>query len=252
MTRDRTRRRAPAGIAIAGCAALLVAGTWVSTRQAAPRAGDAAVVVPATVDAASHARTSRRAEVDARFRQGVVMLHARRYDHAIAALHRVIELEPRMPEAHVNLGFAFLGTGDPRAAHDFFAGAIALRASQANAWYGLAIASDALADRAQAIGAMRTYVHLAVEDDPYRRRAMAALWEWQAASGRHDPESALPPVRRADSTARSRTDAFGFPCFGMAGFDCAVRAPARAGAIRASALLAVPVTEEAGVRRTTP
>ena len=252
MTGDRRRRRAPVGIAIAGCAALLAAGTWVSTRPAVPQAGVAEEVVAATVDIASHARTSRRAEVDARFRQGVVMLHARRYDHAIAALHRVIELEPRMPEAHVNLGYAVLGNGDPRAARDFFAGAIALRASQANAWYGLAIASDALADRAQAIGAMRTYLHLTDQDDPYRRRAMAALWEWQAASGRRDPESALPPARRTDPAARSRTDAFGFPCFGTAGLDCALRAPARAGAGRASGLLAVPAREEAGVRRTTP
>jgi hypothetical protein len=27
---------------------------------------------------------------------------------------------------------------------------------------------------------MRTYAHLAPKDDPFRRKAEAALWEWQA------------------------------------------------------------------------
>ena len=30
-----------------------------------------------------------------------------------------------------------------------------------------------------ALGAMRTYIHLAPPDDPFRRKAMSATWEWE-------------------------------------------------------------------------
>ena len=35
-----------------------------------------------------------------------------------------------------------------------------------------------------AVGAMRTYVHLTKPNDPYLRKAQAALWEWEAALAR--------------------------------------------------------------------
>lgn len=217
-----SRRWTLLGVALAGCAALLAVFARVSGPEGGGEADHRSRIVPASIDPVAHVRTSRRAEVDARFAQAVAMLHAKRYDLAVAALHRVMELEPRMPEAHVNMGYAQLGAGEPRIARDFFGGAIALRATQANAWYGLALASDALGDRPEAIGAMRTYLHLAGEDDAHRRRAMSALWEWQAAAGRSDPESPLPVVaaRGAMPKARARSDGFGFPCFGMPGFDC--------------------------------
>ena len=124
----------------------------------------------------------RAAEIDLRFHQGVVMLHAKRHDHAIAAFHRVLELAPDMPEAHVDMGFALLGAGRPEAARVSFETATALRPRQANAYYGLAMALEALGDLPAARGAMRTYLHLMPAGDPYRRKAEAALWEWQAAA----------------------------------------------------------------------
>jgi len=135
----------------------------------------------APAQAAQHARDARRDEVDARFRQAVVMLHAKRYDHALTALHRVLELAPNLPEAHVNMGFALLGLGKPAAARDFFESATVLRPQQTNAYYGLAMALEGLQDLPGAIGAMRTYLHLAPADDPHARKAGAALWEWEAA-----------------------------------------------------------------------
>ena len=47
------------------------------------------------------------------------------------------------------------------AARDFFMGAIELRPMQANAYYGLALALTRLKTGAGAIGAMRSFVHLA-------------------------------------------------------------------------------------------
>ncbi|HET9701456.1 MAG TPA: cbb3-type cytochrome c oxidase subunit I [Burkholderiales bacterium] len=130
-------------------------------------------------DPTGHAREQRRAEVQARFNQAVVMLHAKQYEHAAAALHRVLELDPAIPEAHVNMGFAMIGLGRPAAARDFFLSAIELQPMQANAYYGLAEALEGLGDIPGALGAMRTYLHLAPPDDTFRRKAEAAIWEWQ-------------------------------------------------------------------------
>jgi Tfp pilus assembly protein PilF len=131
------------------------------------------------VDAAGHASTAREREVRERFEQAVVMLHAKQYEPAIVALQRVLVLAPRLPEAHVNLGFAYLGFGQPVEAREAFEQAIEHRAEQANAYYGLALAAEALGDRAVARGAMRSYLHLSPADAPHRHKARAALWEWE-------------------------------------------------------------------------
>jgi tetratricopeptide (TPR) repeat protein len=130
---------------------------------------------------AAHVQAKRAEEVKLRFDQGVVMLHAKQYDHALTAFHRVLELSPGMPEAHVNAGYALLGLKQYGAARDFFESATVLRPNQVNAYYGMAVALEGLGDKPGAIGAMRTYVHLSRPDDPYARKAQAALWEWETA-----------------------------------------------------------------------
>jgi len=139
---------------------------------------------PAPQASASHARERALKEVSARFEQGAVMLHAKQYEHALTAFHRVLQLDPKLPEAHVNAGFALVGLGRHAAARDFFNGAIELRPSQLNAYYGLAVALEALGDLEGARGAMRVYVHRAPAADPYRRKAEAALWEWESRPAR--------------------------------------------------------------------
>jgi Tfp pilus assembly protein PilF len=127
-----------------------------------------------------HASQARATEVRSRFDAAVLMLHARQFDHAVTALHRVLELEPRLPEAHVNMGYALLGLQQHVAARDFFNGAIELAPGQANAYHGLALAWEGLGDLRMAIGAMRSYLHLARDErDVHLRRARAALWEWE-------------------------------------------------------------------------
>jgi len=126
---------------------------------------------------APHAQDTRRL-----FDAAVVMLHARRYEEAATALHRVLAYAPKLPEAHVNMGFAMLGLARLKEAHDFFEGATALAPSQANAYYGLALVHEARGDFASATGAMRTYLHLARDERPeHLARARAALWEWERA-----------------------------------------------------------------------
>ena len=127
----------------------------------------------------AHSREKTEAEIKQRFQQGVSLLNAKQYEHALTAFHRVIELAPDMPEAHVNAGFALIGLRHFAVAQDFFEGAIALRSDQVNAYYGLAEALEGLNDLPGALGAMRTYLHLAPADDPFRRKAESAIWEWE-------------------------------------------------------------------------
>lgn len=156
-------------VAILTVALIILGGVVVSL---VPREG--ASTAPAVADARPHAD-----EIALRFRQGVVMLHAKDYDHAITAFHQVLKYAPDMPEAHVNMGFALVGRGNHRQGLDFFESATVLRPAQANAYYGMAIALEALGDIRGAIGAMSTYLHLTDPRDAYRRKAEAALWEWR-------------------------------------------------------------------------
>ncbi len=130
---------------------------------------------------ADHARGKAREEIQRRFNEGVVMLHAKEYKHALTAFHRVLEIDPKMPEAHVNIGFALLGLDKPKAAADFFDTATVLRPDQMNAYYGLGEALNLLGDKLGALQSMETYLHRSPKDDPYRAKAEAAVWELRAA-----------------------------------------------------------------------
>lgn len=132
----------------------------------------------ATVE--DHARSKKKEEIQRRFNEGVVMLHAKQYDHAMTAFHRVLQLDPKMPEAHVNMGFALLGMDNPKAAADFFDTATVLRPDQINAYFGLGEALAALGNRLGALQAMETYLHRAPPADPFRVKAEAAVWELRA------------------------------------------------------------------------
>lgn len=149
---------------------------------------------PRTLTRMEHQQDMQQREVRQRFEQAVVMLHARQYDHAITALHRVLEIAPRMPEAHVNMGYALLGLERADAARGFFEAAIELNPRQANAYYGLAVAEEARQEYEGALGAMRTYLHFARPDDPFRNKARAALWEWEEKLGRHAQPAAAAPA----------------------------------------------------------
>lgn len=134
---------------------------------------------PQTADAP--AADVHQDELQRRFDAAVVLLRARQYEGAVGALQRVLVLAPRLPEAHVNMGYALLGLRQPQAARRAFETAIDLRPDQANAYHGLALSHEAAQDLELALGAMRSYLHLARhEDEAHLVRARAALWEWEA------------------------------------------------------------------------
>ena len=113
------------------------------------------------------------------FQQGVAMLQAGQFDYAITALHEVLAIYPALPEAHVNMGYALLGAGDPEAAADFFNSATDLCPSLHNAYYGLALAERDNGNDKAALAAMQAYAHLAAEDERHLPRAKEIMWELQ-------------------------------------------------------------------------
>ena len=59
------------------------------------------------------------------------------------------------------------------------------------------MASEALGDMPAALGAMRSFVHLAPPDDPFVTRARSALWEWQSAGAPAPGEAGRPAAEPA-------------------------------------------------------
>ncbi len=138
-------------------------------------------VIDAATDPRGHMKQFIKKEIDERFEQAIMMYHAKRYEFAITALDRVIKLAPNMAEAYVNKGFALMGLELYEEAIKYFNIATTMRPYLANAYWGLATASEQVGDLEVALGAMRTYIHLSPPNDPLLRKARSALWEWDSA-----------------------------------------------------------------------
>ena len=104
------------------------------------------------------------------------------HEQALSIWHQLLLTNPEIPEVKVNMGFSLFELGKFVTARDFFIAAMEQNAYQANAYYGLAISSEKLGDLQGAIGAMRSFLHLADDntDEKFLRRARAALWEWES------------------------------------------------------------------------
>lgn len=115
------------------------------------------------------------------FSKAVQQMQLGKYDQAVKLWHAVMLINPEIPEVKVNMGFSLFETGEYKSAREFFLSAIEQNAFQANAYYGLAICSEQLGDLEAAMGAMKSYIHLAQpQDESFIRKAKSALWEWEA------------------------------------------------------------------------
>jgi len=117
--------------------------------------------------------------LDPEFLAAVSALQSENFQAAVEALERFRTRAPHVPEIHVNLGFAYLGLELPALAENSFQQALRLQPRQANAYYGMGLVHELRGDLELARGAMRTFIHLADERDPFVRKARTALWEWQ-------------------------------------------------------------------------
>lgn len=116
------------------------------------------------------------------FADAVGHMQQGRHRQAIEFWHQALLMAPDVPEIKVNMGFSLFELGEYATARDFFVNAMEQNSFQANAYYGLALTSEKMGDLEGALGAMRSYIHLAAgdEDDRFIRRARSALWEWEA------------------------------------------------------------------------
>ena len=116
------------------------------------------------------------------FAAAVRHMQQRQYQQALNLWHRAFVMAPDIPEIKVNMGFSLYELGEYATARDFFIDAMEQNAYQANAYYGLAITSEKMGDLEGALGAMRSYIHLAADeqDEKFVRLARSALWEWEA------------------------------------------------------------------------
>lgn len=119
------------------------------------------------------------------------MMQLGQYEYAITAFHRVLALDPKIPEAHINMGFAYLESGDPVGGRRFFEGALALSPRLANAHYGLAVSLKTLGDTMSARRSMERFLELSGADDPFRPRAQAFLGDL-ADSATTSPHQTVP------------------------------------------------------------
>lgn len=131
---------------------------------------------------------------DRLFAEGVRHLRAGTPKEAILSFGQAHRLRPGMPEVHVNLGYAYLALDRIEAARSSFGAALDLRPGQVNAYYGLAVSLERVGDLEAALGAMRSYVHLSPDEDPFKRKGQAAIWEWQhaLATAEGGQDAALP------------------------------------------------------------
>ena len=141
---------------------------WITQPDYLPLARQ--VATPATID-----------DVEQLFELAVERMQQRDYQAALQLWHRILVREPEIPQVKVNMGFTLFELGQFDAAGDFFASAVEQNPFQANAYYGLALVSEQAGDLESALGAMRSYIHLAGadEDERFLRRARSALWEWE-------------------------------------------------------------------------
>ena len=131
------------------------------------------------------------------FAAAVLQMQQRQYQQALNLWHRALLIAPDIPEIKVNMGFSLYELGEYATARDFFIDAMEQNAYQANAYYGLAITSEKMGDLEGALGAMRSYIHLAAgeQDEKFVRLARSALWEWEARLG----ENSKPPNSTGDA-----------------------------------------------------
>jgi len=140
--------------------------------------------VPGAGDLPGDAGQSSVAQFDPDFLAGVAQLQAGNARDALESFRRFSVRAPLVPEAQVNLGFTYLELGQLKEAEEAFQQAIQLRPMQANAYYGLGLVYEQNNDLELARGAMRSFIHLSDESNPYVRLAQSALWEW----GQHPME----------------------------------------------------------------
>jgi tetratricopeptide (TPR) repeat protein len=135
------------------------------------------------------------------------LLDENQHQQAKEYLNKVRPDIQHLPDSLMLMGEALLGLQDYETARDFFNAAIDRDPSYDDAYYGYAMAAEGVGELEEAIGAMRSYLHLQKDDDSIqikRARARSAIWEWNTALGRGEwgPTKGIPPGFTAEEIRR--------------------------------------------------
>ena len=135
------------------------------------------------------------------------LLDEQKYQQAFDHLNQNRQVVMHVPESLMLMGEALMGLDDYAAARDFFNSAIEREPGYHDAYFGYAMAVEGLGELEEAMGAMRAYLHLQKDPDPYRlkvARARSAIWEWETAlgRGRWGPTKGIPPGFTAEELKR--------------------------------------------------
>lgn len=135
-------------------------------------------------DAYQNATAANAAYYPAWLRLGVLGLRTGDTASAIAALKRVLELQPDDYFAHVTLGAALGNRGDRDSSLAHLRRATVIEPWAAGSWLLLARALDAAHDSTQAVASFQKYVALAPRNDPARLIAGQRIEVLQPAGAR--------------------------------------------------------------------
>ncbi|MFQ5563394.1 MAG: redoxin domain-containing protein [Parvularculaceae bacterium] len=174
MGSELTKRGSKRRIRVLGAMLTLsfvAAGLYVAVRMAPMRG------VEIDTDTQQPEASASAAFVDA-FREGIKAFQHGDAHAAMVAFERATKLDPSSADAFANLGFALLEMEAWDEAESSFDRALTLHPEQANAYFGLAEVYEGRGNMKSASDAMLAFLHFSAPDDPFRRRAEAALWEW--------------------------------------------------------------------------
>ncbi len=178
--------------------------------EQAPRNELDVLIEPAVdprLDPEGHVRHARSVQAAAMLAEGAALMETGRFDEAVQIIDQAGQLVPDNPVAYVYMGRALKGRGDYHAAQFFFERAMDLDPLHADAYFGYAQASEGLGDLESALGAMRSFLHVVDDPDPFRlpvAQARSAIWEWEAELGRGPwgPTRGIPPGFTAEEVRR--------------------------------------------------
>jgi len=126
----------------------------------------------------SDTMTKKQLALKEAFENATLLMRNNHYHQSLPFWHQVLKIDSKLPEAHVNLGFVMLELNRLNEAKKSFETALRYRPQQANGYFGLAEIYDRQNMHPEAIGAMRTFLHLS-SNEAYKTKARAAIWEWQ-------------------------------------------------------------------------
>ncbi|MBI5586891.1 MAG: tetratricopeptide repeat protein [Deltaproteobacteria bacterium] len=125
------------------------------------------------------------------FDKGVQLTMKGQTDDAIKEFEATLQIDPKSPEAHNNLGFAYYDKGDADKAIEHQKKALEGDPNLANAYYGLAMALEKKGDKEGAVANWKEFMKLA---QPHSKWWMQAQTHIKNLEGKA-PAKAAPPAQ---------------------------------------------------------